>query len=302
MRPALRRTLFLILMLPICGGLFAQEETPPAAEESAATAEEAVESPVPAAQEAPRTSEDVRQAFSALLRRQPSELASILALDPTLLSNPAFLAEYPELARFVAEHPEVRHNPRFYLFEFPAPGDRESVFDEVLEPLLAFSGFLLLAFSLAWLVRTLIEQKRWNWLSRTQREVHGKIFDRFGTSAELLEYIKTPAGTKFLEAAPIPLRTELPTSNPLSRVLWSIQVGVVVAAAALGLLIVSGRFEREAGQELFAMGVIAFCIGAGFVVSAAVSIFLSRRFGLWQVPPSSEAAAADRFDDPGLVR
>jgi hypothetical protein len=299
MPPAFRTILFLIPMLVFCGGLSAQE-TPPA--ESAATTE-VLESTPATAQEAPRTPDEVRQAFSTMLHRQPWELASILALDPTLLSNSAFLADYPELARFVAEHPEVRRNPRFYLYEFPAPGDRDGVLDGILEPLLVFSGFGLAAFAFTWLIRTVIEQRRWNWLSRTQRDFHGKIFDRFGSSAELLEYMRTPAGARFLEAAPIPLQVDGAKPNPpLSRVLWSIQVGVVVAAAALGLLIVSARFEGEAGEEVFAMGVIAFMIGVGFVASAAVSIFLSRRFGLWQLPSSPESAAADRFDDPGLVR
>jgi hypothetical protein len=290
--------LFLILMLPIPGGLAAQE-TPAGAEVSPPAASE---STVPEDRADRRSSEEVRQEFSALLRQHPPELATIFALDPTLLSNPAFLGEYPELARFAAEHPEVRHNPRFFLREFPTPFERGGL-GETFEAIMIFSVFVLIAFALAWLVRTIIDQKRWNWLSRTQKEVHGKIFDRFGTSAELLEYIKTPAGGKFLEAVPIPLHTERPTYNPpLGRALGSIQVGVVVAAAALGLLIVSGRFTGEAAQELFAMGVIALCVGAGFIASAAVSILLSRRLGLWQPPLASEGAAADRFDDPGLVR
>ena len=74
---------------------------------------------------------------------------------------------------------------------------------------------------------------------------------------------------------------------PYSRVIWSIQVGVVVAAAAIGMLLVSLRFDGESGQELFALGVIALCIGLGFVASAAVSIILSRRLGAWDTNPSA---------------
>jgi hypothetical protein len=132
-------------------------------------------------------------------------------------------------------------------------------------------------------VRTIIEQKRWNRLSKTQAEVHNKILDRFGTTSELLEYVKTPAGTKFLESAPIPLHEEkVPQNAPLARVLWSIQIGVVLAVGALGMLLVSFRFEKESAQGLFAMGMIGFCVGAGFIASAIVSIVLSRRLGLWK--------------------
>jgi hypothetical protein len=82
----------------------------------------------------------------------------------------------------------------------------------------------------------------------------------------------------------------------------SIQAGVIVAAAALGMLLVSGRFEGESGQSLFAMGMIAFCIGGGFIVSAGVSLFLTRRLGLWQGPSSLESTSIDRLDEAGRVR
>jgi hypothetical protein len=166
-----------------------------------------------------------------------------------------------------------------------------------MEPLAAMFGILFVALALSWLLRTWIEQRRWNKLSKTQAEVHNKILDRFGTSAELMEYIKTPAGTKFLESAPIPLRAERPAqSAPYSRVILSIQAGVIVAAAALGMLLVSLRYSDDSGEGLFALGAIALCIGLGFIASAFVTIFLSRRLGVWQGQQPSET------EEPGLVR
>ena len=131
---------------------------------------------------------------------------------------------------------------------------------------------------------------RWRQLSRTQSEVHNKILDRFGTSSELLEYVRSPAGTKFLESAPIPVRAEEQPrpSAPQSRVMLSIQVGVVVTAAAVGMLLVSLRLD-EGADGLFALGAIGFCLGAGFIASALISLFLSRRLG-------------DFENDPGIVR
>lgn len=295
---ATRRILILLLMLLTAGVLSAQETSSEAAP-STGTAEVA-ESASSSAPEAPATgsSEEVREKFSAVLHRSPPELATILALDPTLLSNEAFLSGYPAVARFIADHPEVRHTPSFYLGEFPVPSDRnkDSLIEEILQGLLIFSTFLLIAFALAWLVRTIIEQQRWSRLARTQSEVHNKILDRFGSSDELLQYIRTAPGTKFLESAPIPLHAGQAAHNaPVSWVMWSIQIGMIVAAAALGLLVVSGRFAGESGQALFAMGVIALCIGLGFVASAAVSMFMARRLGLWQ---SLETASAERSDGP----
>lgn len=247
----------------------------------------------------PLTSYEVRNQFIETLRRYPSELGRILSLDPTLLSNDAFLTGYPALAEFVTAHPEVRRNPRFFLSEFEPAPRRDNVFDEVLEGLFILTMFSFFGFVLFWLVRTFIEQRRWSWLSRAQSEVHNKILDRFSTSEELMEYIRTPAGTKFLESAPIPLNAEQPPQNaPVSRMLWSIQIGVVVAAAAIGMLVVSARFDAETAQGFFAMGVIAFCIGAGFIGSAVVSLVLSRRLGLWQ----GSESRANVLDDSSVVK
>lgn len=311
MSPTARTILILILLLSPAAGLAAQEE-PTAVETAAETtaaeapsAETLAETPqaldaaAPAAGERVHDSGEIRNHFSSLLRQHPPELARILALDPTLLSNDAFLAGYPELARFVAANPEVRRNPRFYLaqFRFEPQGDP---LDDVLEALIIFATFLLIALALAWFIRTLIEQKRWSRLSRTQSEVHNKILDRFGTSEELLAYVRTPAGTRFLESAPIPLHAErpqgAPQSAPLTRVLWSIQIGVVVAVGALGMLLVSIPFDGESAKALFVLGAIGFCLGAGFVASAAVSLFLSRRLGLWEPPSSGATAPAARLE------
>ena len=60
----------------------------------------------------------------------------------------------------------------------------------------------------------------------------------------------------------------------------------MLAAARLGLLFVSSRVVDEVAQPLFAIGVLALAVGAGFVVSAAASFLLSRRLGLFEAPPS----------------
>ena len=300
---ATRMFLILALIFSISRVLTAQETATAAAETAATAATAAAPStdtttrrPATEEEQINRSSHTIRVQFSQLLRERPPEVAQILQLDPSLLSDPAFLAKYPELREFVEQYPEVRHNPGFYLGDFVEPQYRRSALEGVLEGLAIFGVFSLITFVFTWLVRTIIEQKRWNRLSRTQSEVHNKILDRFSTSGELLDYIKTPAGTKFLESAPIPLHeSPAPQNAPLTRVMWSVQIGIVVAAASLGLLLVSGRFDKESAQEMFALGMIGVSVGLGFIVSAAVSIFMSRRLGLWQLP-------ADRADETGIVR
>jgi len=291
--------ILMLMLLPLAHALSAQPATATATASSETATETDPEATSTATTEGEPNSYETRRHFSYMLQHSPPELATILKLDPTLLSNEPYLASYPQLAKFIADHPEVKRNPRFYLGEFELPSDqpRNRTLEDVLQGIFVLTMMTFFAFVLAWLVRTIIEQKRWNRLSKTQSEVHNKILDRFGSTDELLQYVKSPAGTKFLESAPIPLRSAepAPQNAPLARLLWSIHIGIIIAAAAFGTLIVSFRFGRGGGQELFAIGIIALCVGFGFIGSGVISMLVSRRLGVWQAPPAEA-------EDSGLVR
>jgi len=264
-------------------------------------AKDAVEAgdPVPQERTPAQQRELLRNQLNELIRNYPPELSTLLAVEPGLLANEQFLTAYPDLQNFVREHPEVLRNPQFYLYELRWAHERtqrRGVLDEMIEPMVALSGFILFAYAVTWLVRTVIEQRRWSRLAKTQSEVHNKILDRFGTTAELLEYVRSDAGSKFLESAPIPLHeSRAPQNAPLARVMWSIQLGIVVVAGSLGLFFLGLLSSGEAAQGFMGLGALAFCVGAGFIASAFVSLFLSRRLGLWQ-------ETSQPLDEPGQVR
>jgi len=122
--------------------------------------------------------------------------------------------------------------------------------------------------------------------------VHTKLLDRFSSNEDLMAYMQTPAGRRFLESAPIPLEgPSRAVAAPLSRILWSLQAGVVLAVASLGILFISNRVVEEIAQPLFAIGVLVLALGTGFIVSAAASYVLSKRLGLLDAPaPAREPA------------
>jgi hypothetical protein len=238
---------------------------------------------------------EIRNTLYGLLRTYQPGLGSTLAFHPDLLSDDEFLASYPALADFLDRNPEVRREPYFFFGQFQQSNDYGPV-DALLEVIAIMGTVALVALALAWLIRTWIEQRRWNRLSKNQIEVHNRILDRFGSSEELLEYVRTSAGTRFLEAAPIAVHTER-TSSPQARIVRTVQIGVIVAAAALGTLLISGTFDDEGSQVLFALGVIALSVGLGFIGSAAVSNVLSQRLGLWDDRRSSDPALDPGRDD-----
>ena len=156
------------------------------------------------------------------------------------------------------------------------------MWQNILAGLAAFLGFGLAISLLVWLIRTLIDYRRWNRLTKVQTDVHTKLLDRFSSNEDLLAYMQSPAGAKFLESTPIRLDSgPRSVGAPLSRILWSIQGGVVLLAGGFGFLTISARLANHLGASpIHAIGVLAIALGVGFVVSAIISYAISYRLGL----------------------
>jgi hypothetical protein len=245
-------------------------------------------------------SREVRNELRTLLNQYPPELGTVLKLDPTLFNSSTYLANYPALAEFVSHHPGVAHNPAFFLEHVPGPGyqDRDPtafvMWKQTLGELGGFVVFLVVTYVLVWMVKTLIEQRRWSRLASMQTEVHSKLLDRFTSNEELLAYVRTPAGKRFLESGPILLEAgPRPISAPVGRIFGSLQAGLVIGAAGVGIDVASFRFGSGASEPLFAIAVVAICVGFALVLSAGAFYAISRRFGLWQSPPANADAGSE---------
>jgi len=246
---------------------------------------------------------ETRQRLEAILREYPPFLSAVLKLDPSLLTNETFLAPYPNIAEFLMQHPEITQNPSFFVgslqvgrfnswdggFREETPAERSRRFFEMLMGgLAAFTGGIILLSVLTWAVKTFIDHRRWLRISKVQSEVHSKLLDRFTSNQDLLAYVQSPAGRHFLESAPIALDPGArAVGAPLSRILFSVQAGTVLAVGGLGLHLVSQSLTvdyADVAQSLSIVGIFALALGIGFVLSAVVSYALSRRLGLLDQP------------------
>lgn len=285
----LRRSLAALLLLVSCAA-YAQETTTTTAK-PAPTTTTVLES----------DSRDTQREFQELLRRLPPDVGKVLKLDPSLWSNEKYLATYPALGAFVAAHPDVAHSPSFYLDSVWIPSDPVPetpsfrIWSRMLETVSIFGAFGLAAFILITLLRSIIAQRRWSRLARTQAEVHNKLLDRFASNEDLLHYIQTDVGRRFLESAPIPLDQPAtrPVSAPIGRILWSVQAGLVTLAGGIGMRVVALGVQKDAAEPLTALGTLGIAVGIGLVVSAAASFLLSRRLGLWRDPLSADTNASE---------
>lgn len=241
--------------------------------------------------------DETRRQLEDVLKAYPPSLPRIMRMDPTLLNNDVYLQPYPALAAFLAQHPEIKHNPQYFLAEYggegnqyyrSTPQDRAiDMWQDTIQGFTIGTVFLAIASGVIWLVKTLIDHRRWSRLSKIQTDVHTKLLDRFSSNEDLLAYIQTPAGRKFLESAPINVSAPQAMSAPLGRILWSAQAGAVLTVLGLGVILVSRTAIEEVAPPLAAMGAIVIALGIGFLVSAFLAYTLTRRFGLMNGPDTT---------------
>ncbi len=251
---------------------------------------------------------DTQDQLIKLLRTSPT-LTSVVARDPSLLSNQEYVnRNNPELGQFLLQHPDIARNPEYYLFtHLESRGGRrdqalerevwpdmsqppsDSRADQIVDPIMAFAAFAAFLAALVWLIRQFLENRRWSRIFKLQSDVHGKLIERFGSTQEIASYMGTEAGRRFLEAAPIPVgfEPEQRMPNAVSRVLWPLQIGVVLVLLGVGLL-----FLRSAGPDLnlpmLITGTVVLMPGIGFILSAGITWVLAGRLGL--IPDSHSAA------------
>jgi hypothetical protein len=284
----------LVLLMTTAAALAAGRQalaTPRAQAQTAAPGALVTAQPVVVAEDQSAT--QTQAELDRLLDRYPPALGRVLKLDPSLIGNQAYLAAYPALSAFFAQHPDIARNSRFYFANVSTgesmtyvPDDpRVDMWRRMIQGLTVFLVFIIVTGTLAWLIKMLVEHRTWVRAYKAQTEMQNKLLDRLTPNEDLLAYLQTPAGKRLLESAPIAFDASAPgMGGSVRRVLWAVQAGLVLAAGGGGVLFVSGHVDPEVAQPLFAIGVLALSLGIGFVLSAIVSFVLSKRLGLLERP------------------
>jgi len=255
-------------------------EAPPPAQPSTQAA------PAPSVLPAsPQQAVETRQQLRELLREMPPSVSGVIRLDPSMMDNAGFMAAYPRLAAFLAQYPEIRRDPAYFFGSavFQSEPSALRTFESIAMGTLVLTGVMTGLIVLGWLISQAVSYRRWIRRSRLQAEMHTKILDRLPSNEDLLAYIQTPAGRdlmSFATAATADGSEAQATPAPVGRILWSVQIGVVLAALGTGLLYVQRTVPEEVAQGFGALGVIVLSVGIGAAVSAGVAWVLSLRLGI----------------------
>jgi hypothetical protein len=250
--------------------------------------------------QAPPTAEETREVLRVLLDKYPRQVGEILRRDPSLMAKPDYMAAYPDLLQYLGAHPEIARNAEFY-FEGFGSWQNSRQLDPTFEALGVLLGglavgFILILFAavIIWLVRAFIQHRRWLKASTVQAEFHTKLLDRLGTNEELIAYVQSPAGRRFLEAAPVRAEADTPGfSAPVGSIVWSMMAGVVLTVLGVGFRY-AGYFVKDDAHDAFVVvGVIILSLGVGFIVASLMAFMVSSRLGLFPQKPAAESQSSN---------
>jgi len=136
--------------------------------------------------------------------------------------------------------------------------------------------FALIAMMTAGLlvVRMAIENGKSKREAEAQLQLHTRLIDKFGSPRELLDYLQSDAGKKFLTPATVQ------KIMPYKRILGAAQAGIVLTFVGAAFWLIRGSFDQEEMRAATFLGGVTLAFGLGFIVSAILAHVLSRKWGL----------------------
>jgi len=155
--------------------------------------------------------------------------------------------------------------------------------ERAMDYIMPFLVFVILLGSLLWLIRTILDNRRWNKIAAIQTDTHNKLLERMASTQELIAYMESEAGKRFLESTPFEIERAQSSGFPYGRILWSAQIGVIVLMVGVAFLWLQNQIP-DAGQALLVFGTLSLALGVGCMLSAGFSYILSKSLGLVTAP------------------
>ncbi|MDX1582324.1 MAG: hypothetical protein R3338_01870, partial [Thermoanaerobaculia bacterium] len=120
-----------------------------------------------------------------------------------------------------------------------------------------------------------------------QAEIQQKMLDRFGSSQDLIAFLQTSEGNRYLEKL-----AEQPVASPLERTLSSIRTGTIITFLSAGLVVTGAMLGHELSENgALILGLVGVFLGVGFLVSGFASQRLARQWGMIEDQQATNAGA-----------
>ena len=225
------------------------------------------------------TAEDTREDLRAILETYPHSVGEILRRDPSLMARADYMAAYPDLVKFLDAAPRDPPQRRVLFRRFRGVAEPAPARPELRGARRAarrhgrlFSGSSSSASSPGWSAPS-SNIAAGSVQSQVQADVHTKLMERMTSNEELLAYVQSPAGRRFLEAAPLRPETESTAlSAPVGSIIWSMMAGVVLSVLGVGFRYAGNFVKDEAHEAFVVVGVIILALGFGFIIASLMAL------------------------------
>ncbi|HEV2175930.1 MAG TPA: hypothetical protein VGW33_01805 [Terriglobia bacterium] len=225
------------------------------------------------------------------------EIGNDVRPNPSTMGSPDYVHEHPALQAFLDAHPLVKADPRAFISPEEDSNYRGGYkeMDDVFSYVVPFLVFVCALFAVLWVVRTVLENRRWNRSFKVQEEVHTKLLEKFASGQDLAAYMDSEAGKRLLQWTPA-ASSSMPAAA--GRIMWSFQAGLVLTLLGIGLFAARTQVAlgfpgqiSNGGETLAVCGVLGMALGVGFILSALISYGLSKHLGLIVAGKAGNAAA-----------
>lgn len=174
------------------------------------------------------------------------------------------------------------------------------VLHHFMEDLMPIIVMVTLTLATAWVISLIVGSFRQHLRLRAQTNFHNKMMEKFSSAEEFTAYLQSDAGRSFFDNF-----TSEP-ATPVVKILGAIQKGAILTLLGVGLFILGKMFaepqldkffvQPQGGNVMIIGGVVSFMIGAGFLISAAISYRLAKSWGMISIEKIEKKPASSQLN------
>ncbi len=109
--------------------------------------------------------------------------------------------------------------------------------------------------------------------SKYKLNVQLKLLEKIATSEDLIQFISTGAGEKFINSS------NLDTLNSESKIIGAVYKGIIFVMVGLALFIIK-NVANETAPVFVIFGAVTLSIGLGYIVATFVSLKMAKKLGM----------------------
>jgi len=119
-----------------------------------------------------------------------------------------------------------------------------------------------------------LDAKRRQAQIQAQSDLQNRLLEKFSAPQDVAQFLQTEGGRRFLQGLTADVR------QAGRRILTAMQIGVVLSSLGLGAIVLGVTYGTPNRNPGVILGGLILALGVGFLISAAISYWLSKSWGL----------------------